>query len=163
MEYIDPSRVRLANRLTREQTIGKKLQNKGLGAYGRPADGSPVRTAPTLCMKDNQMNDTRSKWLRSALGTVAAWWSFWICLVVLLVITIGIADAVIPGDGLPLLPGSILACISLAVAILGAIRFVRYQDRYMGRRSVKANYIVLAIMILTSLVLMPAPFFFTIF
>ncbi|MCO6400872.1 MAG: hypothetical protein J5I99_06580, partial [Verrucomicrobia bacterium] len=116
-----------------------------------------------LCMKDYQMNDTRSKWLRSALGTVAAWWSFWICFVVLLVITIGIADAIIPGDGLSLLPGSVLALISLAVAVLGAIRFVRYQDRYMGGKSLKANYLVLGIVILVSILFMPLPFFFTIF
>ena len=67
------------------------------------------------------INDSRPKWLRGALGVFAAWWSFWICLVALLALTIGTADAILPGDGVKPLSGAILAIISLADATLVAI------------------------------------------
>ena len=104
------------------------------------------------------MNDNRPKWLRRALGVFVAWWSFWICLATLLALTIGTADAILPGDGIKPWPGGILAIISLAAATLATIRFVRAQDRYMARRSFMSNCIVLAVLILVSLVLLPFPF-----
>lgn len=81
----------------------------------------------------------------------------------MLAITIGIADAIIAGDGISMLPGSILAIISLVAAVFGTIQFTRYQDRYMSRKSLNTNYIVLAILILISIAFLPMPFFFTIF
>ena len=104
------------------------------------------------------INDSRPKWLRGALGVFAAWWSFWICLVALLALTIGTADAILPGDGIKPLSGAILAIISLAAATLAAIRFVRAQDRYLARRSFMSNCIVLAGLVFVSLALMPIPF-----
>lgn len=104
------------------------------------------------------MSDNRPKWLRGALGVFAAWWSFWICLVALLALTIGTADAILPGDGIKPLPGGMLAILSLVAATLAAIRFVRVQDRYMAGRPIRANYIVLAVLILVSLALLPVPF-----
>lgn len=97
------------------------------------------------------------------MGTLTALWTFWICLIILLVITIAIADAILSGDGLSMLPGSILVLLSLIVAVLATIRFVRFQDRYMGKQTLKTNYIVLAILIVISLALMPTTFIFTAF
>lgn len=60
----------------------------------------------------------RPKWLRSMMGTLAAWWAFWICFAVLLVAGIGVADAILPGDGLALRPGSLLAILILTTLAL---------------------------------------------
>jgi len=76
-------------------------------------------------------------------------------------ILIGLADLLTPGDGLPTWPGAILAVISCVLAMLGTVKLVKIQDRFMGRRSRKTNYIVLALLILLTIVLMPGPFVYT--
>lgn len=107
------------------------------------------------------MNDDRPKWLRGTMAVFAGWWSFLICLLICMAILIGLADLLTPGDGLPTWPGAILAVISCVLAILGAVKLVKIQDRFMGRRSRKTNYIVLALLILLTILLMPGPFVYT--
>ena len=107
------------------------------------------------------MNDDRAKWLRGTMAVLAGWWFLWICLIVCITVMIGLADLVLPGDGLPTWPGAILAVISAVFAILATFKFVKYQDRFMSRFSRKTNYIVLAVLIVLSIVLMPGPFVYT--
>jgi hypothetical protein len=76
-------------------------------------------------------------------------------------LTIGLADLLTPGDGLPTFPGAILATISAALSILATIKLVKVQDRFMSRRSRKTNYIILALLVLLTIVLMPGPFVYT--
>jgi len=78
-------------------------------------------------------------------------------------ITISIADAILPGDGIPIIQGSIFLLISLAVAIFATLRFVKYQDSFMARHSKKTNLIVMIILILLFVVFIPVPFTYTVF
>lgn len=107
------------------------------------------------------MNDDRPKWLRGTLAVLTGWISFWICLVLFLVVTISITDLIVPGDGLPMLPGIIMAVISLILSITVTIKLVKLQDRFMSRFTRRANYIVLAILLLASVLIIPAPFSYT--
>ena len=107
------------------------------------------------------MNDDRPKWLRGTLAVLAGWCSFWICLIVFLIITISMTDLVMPGDGLPVLPGAAMALISLMCSIVATIKIVKLQDRFMSRFSRRANYVVLAILLLASVLIIPAPFSYT--
>jgi len=107
------------------------------------------------------MNDDRPKWLRGTMALFAGWWFFLISLITGMSLTIGLADLLTPGDGLPTWPGAILAVISAVFAILATIKLVKVQDRFLNRFSRKTNYIVLALLIVLSIVLMPGPTVYT--
>lgn len=84
------------------------------------------------------------------------------CLIILLAMTIGLADLLLPGDGVAILPVSILAVISLVFAIVATVKLVKIQDSFMGGRSLKVNYNVLAVLVFLSLFIMPVPFMYTV-
>ncbi len=107
------------------------------------------------------MNDDRPKWLRGTIALFAGWWFFLISLITSMSITIGLADLLTPGEGLPTRPGAILAVISAIFSILATVKLVKIQDRFLNRFSRKANYIVLVLLIVLSIVLMPGPTVYT--
>ncbi len=107
------------------------------------------------------MTDTRTKWLRGSLAVLTAWWTFLLSVSFMLALTIGAADAVFPGDGLPVWPGAIWAVLSLGLALFVVTNTIRIQHRLLGRFSTRTNYIVLAVLLVLTLVLMPMPFTYT--
>jgi hypothetical protein len=109
------------------------------------------------------MNDTRPKWLRGSIAVLAAWWTFLIFLILGLALTISLADAILPGDGLPIWPGAILSIVSLIVAVFVVVKTVRIQDRLLARCSRRLNVIVFIVLLALALLLMPMPFTYTIF
>jgi len=114
-------------------------------------------------VRQEDMNDSRPKWLRGSLAVLTAWWTFLISLIIMLALTLGVVDAVLPGDGLPVWPGAILAILSLVLAIFVVLKTIRIQDRLLGRCSKRTNYIVFAILLALTFLLMPMPFTYTIF
>jgi hypothetical protein len=109
------------------------------------------------------MNDTRPKWLRGSIAVLAAWWTFLTSLILALALAIGVVDAVLPGDGLPVWPGAILAILSLFVAVFVVVKTIRIQDQRLARCSRRVNVIVFAVLLALTLLLMPMPFTYTIF
>jgi hypothetical protein len=109
------------------------------------------------------MNDDRPKWLRGTIGFILGFWALLLSLAACLALTINIADAILPGDGLPILPGSILLLISLTVAIIVTVRFVKYQDAFMAKYSKNTNMIVMVVLIILFIVFVPTPFTYAVF
>lgn len=109
------------------------------------------------------MNDTRPKWLRGSLAVLTAWWTFLISVIIMLALTLSAVDAILPGDGLPVWPGVILAILSLITAGFVVVKTIRIQDRLLGRWSRRTNYIIFVLLLVLTLLLMPMPFTYTIF
>ena len=100
------------------------------------------------------MNNDRPKWLRGTIAVFAGWLIFFVCFIICMTLTMGLAELLAPGYGLPTWACAILALISAVFAILATIKLVQVQDRFMNRFSRKTNYIVLAVLIVLSQVIL---------
>jgi hypothetical protein len=110
-----------------------------------------------------QMKPQRSTLLRVALAVLTAWWSFWVSLLVLLVLTLGLADAANQRRGIPIVLGGMLAIVSFILTIVTTIKVVKFQDRFFSNHSLLLNYIFFGILVVFTLIAIPVPFVYFIF
>ena len=104
------------------------------------------------------MTDIRPKWMRWGLGFIIGILAFLLSIFACIALTISIADAIIPGEGVSILPGIVLLIISLMIAIYATIRTIKYQDTYMANKSRTTNLIVMILLYLVFVVFLPVPF-----
>lgn len=97
----------------------------------------------------------RPKWLRIILGLLSAWISFFVLLNVFFIlawlIQIKILDILISGT-----PAMIILIIELIASLFFSYRITKWQNRYLENKSLKTNYITVTILILLSILLVPA-------
>lgn len=100
----------------------------------------------------------RPVWLRSSLGFLLGAWAFLIMLVAGLAVMISLVDAVLPGDGVPVMPGTAVLLFCVAVSGWATVWCVKRQDAFLARFSLRTSYGVLVVLLLLTAGFFPAPF-----
>ncbi|HMO05773.1 MAG TPA: hypothetical protein PKC67_05740 [Kiritimatiellia bacterium] len=100
----------------------------------------------------------RPVWLRSLLGFLLGAWAFIVLLVSSLAVMISLFDVLLPGDGIPALPGTAALLLCLAASGWATVWFVKRQDAFLARYPLRTQYVVLVVLLLFTVGFFPVPF-----
>ena len=104
----------------------------------------------------------RPNWLKILIGVFIAWTSFLITMAIFLlivwIIQIKILDIEISGT-----PALIILLAELIISFYTSYRLTKWQNRYMDKKSLRFNYIVLIVLIILSFIFIPAPMTYMIY
>jgi hypothetical protein len=100
----------------------------------------------------------RPLWLCRLLAFLVGFWVFILSMTLGLAVVIHLIDAVLPGDGIPAVPGLAVLLVCLVVAVWSTVRLVKWQEAVLARRSLRVSYAVLVALVLLTLGFFPAPF-----
>jgi hypothetical protein len=110
----------------------------------------------------NKIKIIRPKWLKFLLGIFSAWTSFLLTIALIFTIVFifqeKIFDVEISGT-----PALILFIIALIISVFFAYRITKWQDKYLNKKSLRLNYIILVILILLSFLIIPLPMTYVIY
>jgi len=109
-----------------------------------------------------EINTSRPQWLKVLLGIFCAWIAFILILIVLLtalwIIQVKLLDIEIEGT-----PAAIILIVQAGIGGLVAYRTAKWQNKFLDNKPLSTSYIVLTLLILLSVLTIPAPMTYTMF
>ena len=109
-----------------------------------------------------EINISRPQWLKVLLGIFCAWTTFILTFIVLLtalwIIQVKLLDIEIEGT-----PAVIILIVQAGIGGLVAYRTAKWQNKFLGKKPLSTSYIVLTLLILLSVLTIPAPITYALF
>ena len=110
----------------------------------------------------NEINIERPKWIKILIGILSAWVTFMLSITVMLFIIL-VFQMLFSSKELEGTAAIILMFIIFVISVYFAYRITKWQNKFLDKKTLKINYIVMAILILISIFLIPVPFSYTLF
>ena len=98
----------------------------------------------------------RPKWLKIIIGIFSAWLTFMLSMIVLFIIILVIEKLVYEAE----IEGTlavILIIVFFIISVYVAFRITKWQNKYLDKKSLIINYVILVFMIILSGLLLPVP------
>ncbi len=108
------------------------------------------------CESRNEIQ--RPKWLKVTLACLSAWLTFLFAFFLYAFVILSLVEKMFKTDGLSGMKGIAVLTVLVGLSIVSALFVGKLQHRLLARRALRTNYIVLAILIIFSLLCMPASF-----
>lgn len=104
----------------------------------------------------------RPRWLKILIGILSSWVTFILSMIVLLAIT-WMTQRLLNNIVIEGIPAIILLLLGAAISAYLAFRFTKWQKKLLDKRDLKTSYVVLTVLIIITILTLPALMTYVVF